>query len=276
MKRLYTNLLTACLCTLLLTVALALLPARAAAQTRITLQGQVIDSLTQQPIDFVNIAEQGTTNGTITDLDGRFQMVVKPGSQVQFSYLGYNTQLITAGRRKMTVTVRLVPQDVQLSEVVVKPKREHYRRKNNPAVDLIRNVIAHKDDHSPRQKEFFGEKRYDNMTYSLNNMNDGLVRQLMKKFPFIDQYIDTALVSGLPVLPCTTDERVESHYYRRQGGLSRVVTEAEQHAGFDDMVPDELVAILKNEIFPEMELNEDNIYLYRKKFVSPVSSFGPT
>lgn len=244
--------------------------------TRITLQGQVLDSITGQPIDFVNIAEVGTTNGTITDGEGHFSMIVKPGSTINFSCLGYDTQKVTAANRKMTLTLRMVPQDFQLSEVVVKPKRQHYRRKDNPAVTLIRNVIAHKDDHSPQKQDYFSEKRYDNMTYSLNNVNDGLVRQLKKQFKFIDEFIDTALVSGLPVLPVTCDERVESHYYRRQGNMSRVVTEAEQHAGMDDMMPEALVALLKTEVFPEMDLNEDNIYLYRKKFVSPLSSFGPT
>lgn len=244
--------------------------------TRITLQGQVLDSVTGEPIDFVNIVEQGTTNGTITDGEGHFSMIVKPGSTIQFSYLGYDNYYVTAANRKMTATVRLVPQNFELTEVVVKPKRDRYRRKDNPAVELMRNVIAHKDDYSPRQQAYFSEKRYDNMTYSLNNVNDGLVRQLKKQFKFIDEFIDTARVSGLPVLPVSTDERVTSQYYRRTGSLTRMVTEAESHAGLDDMMPEALVAMLKTEVFPEMDLNEDNIYLYRKKFVSPLSEFGPT
>lgn len=275
-SRLYQDKLHRMVLALMLAVLALVMPRLASAQTRITLLGQVVDSLTHEPVDFVNVAELGTTNGTITNGDGKFQMVVKPGSQVQFSYLGYNTQVITVGRKKMTVTIQLSPQDYELSEVVVKPKREHYRRKNNPAVELIRNVIAHRDDHAPTGHDYFSQKRYDNMTYSLNNVNDYLVKQLKKQFPFITEFIDTALVSGTPVLPCTQDERVESHYYSRERGVNRVVTEAEQHAGLDDMVPDQLVAILKNEIFPEMDLNDENIYLYRKKFVSPTSSFGPT
>lgn len=244
--------------------------------TRITLQGQVLDSITGLPIDFVNIAERGTTNGTITNTDGKFEMVVKPGSEVQFSYLGYDTQVIVAGNKRMNVKVKMMPQDVQLSEVIVKPKREHYRRKDNPAVLLMRNVIAHKEDQSPNRHEFFRHQRYDNMTYSVNNVNDDLLKQVRKKFKFIDEYIDTALVSGLPVLPVITDESIESFYHRKRGNLSRTVTEAEHHAGMDDMLPESFVALLKTEVFPEMDLNEENIYLYRKKFISPLASLGPT
>ena len=269
-------LLAAVLCVVLPDTAVAQQSRGGRVATRIAIQGQVLDSITGQPIDFMNIAELGTTNGTITDQEGHFSMVVKPGSTIQFSYLGYNTQQITAGNRKMTLTVRMLPQDYQLSEVVVKPKRQHYRRKDNPAVILMRNVIAHKDDGSPQAHAYFSQKRYDNMTYSLNNVSDGLVRTLKKQFPFVVDFIDTAKVSGLPVLPVTTDERIESRYYRQRGDVQRIVTEAEEHAGMDDMVPDELVAVLKTELFPEVDLNDDNIYLYRKKFVSPLSSFGPT
>lgn len=244
--------------------------------TRITLQGQVIDSISGEPLDFVNISELGTTNGTITDLQGNFSMLVKPGSKIQISYLGYDTEVLTTGRKKMNVVVKMKSDQRQLNEVVVKPKRDRYKRKENPAVILMRNVIAHKDDNKPQNHEYFKQTRYDNMTYSLNNFNDNHLKMWRKHFKFIDEYIDTALVSGCPVLPVTSDEVVESRYYRKHGNINRTVTEAERHAGMDDMMPEQLVALLKTEVFPEMDLNEDNIYLYRKKFVSPLSSFGPT
>ena len=243
---------------------------------RITVQGQVLDSITGEPLDFVNIAEKGTTNGTITNTQGNFSMLARPGSVIQFSYLGYDTKTIVTGNRKMNVTIQMLSQDVQLSEVVVKPKRERYRRKDNPAVILIRNVIEHKDDHSPKENDYFSKTRYDNMTYSLNNFSGSHLARWKKKFKFIENFIDTAIVTGTPVLPVSTDERIEKHYWKNAGNLNRTVTEAEQHAGMDDMMPEQFVALLKTEVFPEMDLNEDNIYLYRKKFVSPLSSFGPT
>ena len=277
MRRIYPLHILFFLLTLLLSMA-TWMPSVAQQKqvTRITVQGQVVDSLSGEPIDFVNISEKGTTNGTITDGNGNFSMLAKPGSQICFSYLGYDTRIIVAGKRKMTLTVKMQSQDKQLQEVVVKRQKEHYRRKDNPAVILVRNVIAHKEDHAPHSHDYYSEKRYDNMTYSLNNFNDTHLRMWKKKFKFIDQFIDTALVSGCPVLPVTSDERIESHYYRHQGDLERTVTEAEQHAGMDDMMPEPFVALLKTEVFPEMDLNEENIYLYRKKFVSPISSFGPT
>lgn len=273
---------------LLLTLAMLLSPDMMMAQnsqtqtksgrtaSRVTFQGQIVDSLTNLPLDFVNIAETGTTNGTISDTEGRFSMLVRAGSTISISSLGYEPMQVKVGGRKQNLTIRLVPSDIQLSEVVVKPKKERYRRKDNPAVALIRNVIAHKDDHAPERKDFFTQNRYDNITYSLNNFDEFYVRQWKKKFKFIEEFVDTAVVSGAPVLPITTDERVETHYYNKDRDLTRVVTEAEKHAGLDDMMPEEMVAMLKKEVFPELDMKDDNIYLYRKKFVSPTSSFGPT
>lgn len=243
---------------------------------RVTLQGQLLDSITGLPIDFANIVEIGTTNGTISDAKGNFSMLAKPGSTVTISYLGYHDYNVKVASRKMNLTIRLVPDDVQLSEVIVKPKRERYRRKDNPSVELMRKVIAAKRRHLPEDHDYFQQDRYDNMTYSFNNFDDGYVKMWKKKFPFIDEFVDTALVSGGPILPVTSDERIETHYYRKQDKLRRIVTEAEQHAGMDDMLPSQFVAILKTEVFPEMDLLEDNIYLYRKKFVSPISDFGIT
>ncbi len=47
------------------------------------------------------------------------------------------------------------PSSYSLNEVVVKPKREHYRKKDNPAVEFVRHMIKHRDDHSPDEKDFW-------------------------------------------------------------------------------------------------------------------------
>lgn len=48
--------------------------------------------------------------------------------------------------------VTLSPTEYALGEVVVKPKREHYRKKDNPAVEFVRRMIESRDNHSPYEK----------------------------------------------------------------------------------------------------------------------------
>ena len=81
------------------------------------LTGKVSDP-SGEPIIGANIVVKGTTNGTVTDLDGHFSIRVNGNSVVQISYIGYLSQEIPLnGRRSIAVTLQ---EDAQsLSEIVV-------------------------------------------------------------------------------------------------------------------------------------------------------------
>jgi hypothetical protein len=241
---------------------------------RITITGTVLDSITGERLGYITIQELATTNGTMTDDMGTFSLNVKSGATLRVSCVGYRPKTLNAGKYSHNVTIRIASSDQEIKEVVVKPKRERYRRKDNPSVELARNIIERKGLHAPSEHDYYSCERYDKMTYSFNNFDEGLQKAWKKKFDFIENYIDTALLSGSPILPISTDERVETLYYRREPQSRKTVIEAMQHAGMDDMFPDELVQLMKTEVFPEVDLNENDVYLFTNKFVSPLSSFA--
>lgn len=240
--------------------------------TRITLSGYVVDSITGERLEFISLLEKGTSNGTMTNTNGAYELLVKSGGKIQVSCVGYRTKLVSTGNKSRQLTIQLAPNDFQLSEVVVKPKREHYRRRGNPSVELARNVIDHKNDYSLSDKDFYSCERYDRMTYSLNNFDGPVAHGWKKKFPFIDQYVDTALLSGSPILPISTEERVETQFYRRDPQSIKSRVDAHQQSGLEDMFPPDLIATMKTEIFPEIDLTANDVYLFTNKFVSPLSS----
>jgi hypothetical protein len=242
---------------------------------KITITGTVLDSISGERLGYITLQETGTTNGTMTDDLGTFRLEVKSGAQLRVQCVGYRTKTVNAGKYSHNITVRITPSDYEIKEVVVKPKREHYRRKDNPSVTLARAVIEHKNDHELTSHDYYTCERYDKMTYSFNNFDEGVQKIWKKKFDFIENYIDTAVLSGSPILPISTDERIETHYYRRDPEVKKTVVEGVQHAGLDDMFPNELVQLMKTEVFPEVNLNENDIYLFTNKFVSPLSSFAP-
>ena len=100
------------------TVSLALLimlgTAVAFAQTKAV--GTVIDAANGEPIIGASILEIGTTNGTITDFDGNFELNVQPGAKIAISYMGYKTQELAAGPN---MSVKLGEDSELLEEVVV-------------------------------------------------------------------------------------------------------------------------------------------------------------
>ena len=84
------------------------------AQNRVT--GTVKDK-TGMPLPGVNVLEKGTTNGSITDVDGKYIINVEKGKTLQFSYIGFTTQEITVNKSTINVTLQ---EDLQaLDEVVV-------------------------------------------------------------------------------------------------------------------------------------------------------------
>lgn len=86
------------------------------AQTPITLDGQIVDQA-GEPIIGANILEQGTTNGVITDIDGKYRLNVKAGSTIQVTYIGFTTQSFKASQ--MPSIVKMSEDNKTLQEVVV-------------------------------------------------------------------------------------------------------------------------------------------------------------
>ena len=85
------------------------------AQT-LKVQGTVIDKGFDEPITGASVLEVGTQNGTITDIDGNFQLTVQKGAQLQISYIGYVTQIVEAQEQ---MEISLVEDSKMLQEMVV-------------------------------------------------------------------------------------------------------------------------------------------------------------
>lgn len=69
---------------------------RIAQQDKKTAKGNVIDS-TGEPVIGASVVEQGTTNGTVTDINGNFTLNLStPNAKIEISFIGYKTQVLTA------------------------------------------------------------------------------------------------------------------------------------------------------------------------------------
>lgn len=89
----------------------------AAQQTR-TVSGQVVDSNGESIIG-ANVMEKGTTNGTITDFDGKFSLKVAPNATLVISYIGYKNIEMKASELKVGQTITLQENAEMMDEVVV-------------------------------------------------------------------------------------------------------------------------------------------------------------
>lgn len=83
---------------------------------KITTQGTIVDAQ-GEPLIGVSILEVGTTNGTITDIDGKFTLQVASGATLEISYIGYKTQQLPA--TPDFGTIKMSDDTEVLQEVVV-------------------------------------------------------------------------------------------------------------------------------------------------------------
>lgn len=87
------------------------------AQNRITVKGTVLDE-TGTPLIGAGVTEKGTSNGTVTNLDGQYTIQVPADGQITFSYISYTTQNVDVAGQG-TIDVTLEPDKNVLNEVVV-------------------------------------------------------------------------------------------------------------------------------------------------------------
>jgi TonB-linked SusC/RagA family outer membrane protein len=86
---------------------------------RTLVKGNIVDATSNSALPGVNVVEKGTTNGTVTDINGDFAIeVAGPGSVLEFSYVGYLTENMAVGE-KTVMSVKLVEDITKLDEVVV-------------------------------------------------------------------------------------------------------------------------------------------------------------
>lgn len=106
--------------------------------------GNVVDEATGEKIGFASVQYKGHNLATITDLNGRFRIRRQKGWKLTISAVGYKTRTIRIDDDTEKLFVSLREDTKALGEVTVRAKRKRYSRKNNPAVELMRKVIAHK------------------------------------------------------------------------------------------------------------------------------------
>ena len=85
----------------------------------ITIKGVVWDDAMDEPMAGVNVSEDGTTNGVITDLDGRFSINVSKGATLLFSFIGYKDESVTVSSAEDDLRIVMRADSELLEEIVV-------------------------------------------------------------------------------------------------------------------------------------------------------------
>lgn len=241
------------------------------------IEGVVTDSETGDPIPYLNIYYEGKGVGTVTDIDGKYSIAYHEGwNKLTFSMVGYSTQVLKVSSSTRKLNVEMKP-DLVLDEVVVKPKREKYSRKNNPAVEMMKKVIAAKRVNDLSVNDFYHYNKYQKITFSLNNITTDSLREsnLFKKYPFFRDQVEVCEVTGKNILPISVDETVSEKVYRKEPHSEKTIIKGMNSSGVNELfnTGDMLTTVLKD-VFQDINIYEDRFRFLQYPFDSPISNAG--
>lgn len=252
---------------------------KAKSQQMTTIKGIVVDSLTKEPLPFVNIVFLGKNIGTTTDFDGKFSLSTQWASNtIKVSFIGYHTvtKQINIGKSHF-IEIKLQPQNIDLKEVVIKTQSKRYRNKDNPAVELIKKVIENKQLNRGESAKFYEYNKYEKLEISLNNFTEKFMdRKYMRKFKFIFDYVDTSKVNGKPYLPFYFKETLSRVYYKQEGDIKREFIDAQRVVGLEEYIDQDGVTSINKTMYTDIDIYDNDIFFMTNQFVSPTSIIAPS
>lgn len=240
------------------------------------ISGLLVDSITNEPLPFAAVFLKGSDRGTMTDENGRFDINTSVNFiNVSVSLMGYNNKevFVTKGESN-NITIQLVPTGVALNELVVKPKKEKYSKKNNPAVAFAKRVMAKKKQYDPKNHPYYSFEKYYKLTCGLTGFSNDKESWILKKFKFLHEFMDTSEVSGKRILPMSIKERVSTESYRLNPESHKEYIKGVKRAGIDEVFDEESIQRFLEDVFREINIFSNDVTFMQNRFVSPLSNIG--
>lgn len=240
-----------------------------------TYTGIVADSISGEPLSHINIYAPGLKKGAVTDKNGLFRISVPKGTSLRATSLGYEDKSIVIGDNVAdTLRFMLSPASYDLTEFVVKPKKQKYSKKNNPAVDLMRQLRATKDLHNPTKESLYSYDRYEKMLLGLNDYKGHFNTQSpidgkRSKTAFIAQLVDTAEWTGKRILDFSLKEKLSTRIFT--DGKVKEIIRARKSNGIDKSFDSDYTRVVLEDALREVNVYDNDIPLMRTRFVSPLS-----
>lgn len=262
MKQFYINLI---FFILLLTTCIS----EASAQ----IKGVVTDSLTKEPLLYVTVQYEGKGVGAITNGKGEYSVETRRGwDELTFSAIGYVTKRIKLKPGQKVLNVQLATDDIMLAEVVVRPKKEKYSRKNNPAVEFMRKVIERKKKLKLEEKDYYQYRKYEKMKMSLNDITpEKMEKGLYKKFAFFKDQVEVSPKTGKNILPISIKETASRTIYRQHPKSEKTIIEGMNSNGIEEFFSTgDMLGTILNDVFSDINIYDDNIRLLQRQFESPI------
>jgi len=271
-----------------------------------------MDSLTHAPLQNVSISTKTgshstpTDRGTFTDAEGKFRIRIDRAiKKLQITSAGYKPLIISLAnqpnqaaqssqsnqpgqpnQRDSTgqpeppaqhITVLLGKAYTTLQGVVIKGKRGKYRNKNNPAVELIRKVIANKPFNGPGAPPYTSYGQYEKIRMLLDKPPRLIVdNKLLKQYHFMFENKDSVLVPGKSLTPVYIEEIAAEKYYRKHPESDKKIILGRKSVDFGEYVDMKGISTALNRLYEDINIYDNAITAFTMQFISPIADLAPT
>ncbi|WP_195570009.1 DUF5686 and carboxypeptidase-like regulatory domain-containing protein [Bacteroides nordii] len=249
----------------------------AASQSFAQLKGVITDSITHEPLMYISVYYEGKGVGGVSNANGEYQIETRKNwNEVTFSSIGYRTKVIRLTPGQKVLNVQMVPDDVMLTEVVVKPKKEKYSKKNNPAVDFMRKVIEHKKAQKLEVNDYYQYDQYEKMKMSLNDITpEKLEKGIYKKYSFLKDQIEVSETTNSLILPISIQETSSQTVFRKNPESKKTIIKGMNSNGINEFFSTgDMLGTVLQDVFTNVNIYDDDIRLLQRRFTSPIAKEG--
>ncbi|MET3114420.1 hypothetical protein AAKU52_002154 [Pedobacter sp. CG_S7] len=243
--------------------------------------GIVTDAKDKDPLPYVTLLFKGTSIITRTDADGKFT-ISSPGnySELQFSFVGYGTKIIAIKPGEVQeIAVKMDAESTSLNEVVISSgKRPSYKNKNNPAVELIRRVIDHKNANRMESYDQVEYKQYEKMVFSMSNLSEKFKnKRIFRKYQFLFDEQDSTKIGGKNILPIFIQEKLSQNYYNKNPEKNKMIVLGDKSVNYETpLIDSKGLSQYFERMYADVDIYANNISLVSNQFLSPIADGAPT
>ena len=241
------------------------------------LRGVITDSLTNEPLMYISVYYEGKGVGSVSNVNGEYKIETRRGwNEITFSAIGYKTKVIKITPDQKILNVKMETDDVMLTEVVIKPKKEKYSRKNNPAVELMRKVVENKKAQVLEVNDYYQYDKYEKMKMSLNEITpEKLEKGMFKKYSFLKDQIEISETTNSLILPISVQETASQTIFRKSPESQKNIIKGMNSNGLNELFASgDMLGTILNDVFANVNIYDDEIRLLQRRFTSPISKDG--
>ncbi|MDN3493892.1 DUF5686 and carboxypeptidase-like regulatory domain-containing protein [Winogradskyella bathintestinalis] len=241
------------------------------AQTKVS--GHVFDE-NDVPIPFANVLFKGSTQGTITNEDGKFYLESDENWETLIiSFVGFEMLEIPLTKRvNYDLKYILKEEASSLDEVVIVTGKQSKKASENPAIRILKKIWERKRHNGLSQFKQYEYDQYEKVEFDLNTIDSALIKsKLFKGMEFVFEEVDTSNVTGKTYLPIFLNESVKKISGDNTINKEREDLLGNKNSGFSN---NQVIIDFIDDLYSEYNVYDNYLKFFDKSFVSPLSRTG--